>query len=158
MATPWFSTFAIPQLPPTPNMSLYVFQDKNLEQQVYSSQMQWLGVDNGSGNPSGNSDVETTRKENEVLRWLGECVLRGLTGVLLMTLFPELEAGALEVRVFFLFSLPRRNNPPVELKKKRKKNEKEKKKSTKKERGKKKKRKKERKKNPPILANDVKQK
>lgn len=113
MATPWFSTFAIPQLPPTPNMSLYVFQDKNLEQQVYSSQMQWLGVDNGSGNPSGNSNVETTRKENEVLRWLGECVLRGLTGVLLMTLFPELEAGALEVRVFFLFSLPRRNNPQL---------------------------------------------
>lgn len=119
MAIPWFSTFAIPQLPPTPNMSLYVFQDKNLEQQVYSSQMQWLGVDNGNSNPNETGNVETTRKENEVLRWLGECVLRGLTGVLLMTLFPELEADALEVRKFCVPCPLVWKKSPVELKKKK---------------------------------------
>lgn len=113
--SPWYSAFAMPQLPPTPNMSLYVFQDKALEQQVYSSQMQWLGVDNSTANPSGDERVETVRKENEVLRWLGECVLRGLTGVLLMTLFPELEARSLEVcreKPFLSVCLSVRRNPP----------------------------------------------
>lgn len=118
-------------------MSLYVFQDKSLEQQVYSSQMQWLGVDSATGNPNGSGNVETTRKENEVLRWLGECVLRGLTGVLLMTLFPELEADALEVRNFFAFVW--KNSPPIRIKKEK----------TKDEKGKKKKKERKRKKNPP---------
>lgn len=150
--SPWYSAFAMPQLPPTPNMSLYVFQDKALEQQVYSSQMQWLGVDNSTANPSGDERVETVRKENEVLRWLGECVLRGLTGVLLMTLFPELEARSLEVcreKSFFCLSVCSQKPPPPPLPptglKKRKQE-----KGKKKRRGEKgRKRKEKRKKNPP---------
>lgn len=113
MATPWYSSFTIPQLPPSPNLSLYLFQDKALEQQVYSSQMQWLSPEGGSGsanggvngNVNGNGTTGAARTQNDVLRWLGECVLRGLTGVLLTTLFPELDVEALEVRkIVSLFS------------------------------------------------------
>lgn len=105
--SPWYASFAVPHLPPTPNLSLYVFQDKALEHQVYSSQMQWLsGTPTPTPTPTPNPTPapapdpgadETRRKQNEVLRWLGECVLRGLTGVLLMMMFPELEARSLEV-------------------------------------------------------------
>ncbi|RPB10212.1 hypothetical protein P167DRAFT_576615 [Morchella conica CCBAS932] len=89
MATPWFSIYGIPVLPPYQETPLlYNFQDKALEQVVYSlSQVQWLGVNDASG---------SERKDNEVLRWLGASVLKGLTGMLVMSLFPELGAGGLE--------------------------------------------------------------
>lgn len=106
MVTQWYSSFAIPQLQPDPNLSLYLFQDKALEQLVYATQIQWLGVENGSANGNGDSGA-AARKENGVLRWLGESVLRGLTGVLLTTMFPELEVGPLDVRKpQFLLFLP----------------------------------------------------
>lgn len=91
MAAPWFSIYGIPALPPYQETPLlYNFQDKALEQVVYSlSQVQWLGVNNASG---------SEKKDNEVLRWLGASVLKGLTGMLMMSLFPDLGAGGLEVR------------------------------------------------------------
>ncbi|KAH0608816.1 uncharacterized protein H6S33_001044 [Morchella sextelata] len=89
MATPWFTIYGIPVLPPYQETPLlYNFQDKALEQVVYSlSQVQWLGVNEASG---------SERKDNEVLRWLGASVLKGLTGMLVMSLFPDLGAGGLE--------------------------------------------------------------
>lgn len=105
MAAPWYSSFTIPQLPPSPNLSLYLFQDKTLEQQAYSSQMQWLGVKIEDEDEDEDIGMTQKQKQNEVLRWLGECVLRGLTGVLLTTLFPELDVKAFDVRkpAFFSF-------------------------------------------------------
>jgi hypothetical protein len=103
MATPWFTIYGIPVLPPYQETPLlYNFQDKALEQVVYSlSQVQWLGVNEASG---------SERKDNEVLRWLGASVLKGLTGMLVMSLFPDLGAGGLEVRNNFLcFQVVNRN-------------------------------------------------
>ncbi|KAL7268468.1 hypothetical protein RUND412_008908 [Rhizina undulata] len=80
----WYTVFPVPEFPEQ-NIHLYPFQNAELEQLVFTHSS--AGIQKNAWFQE--APPETIRKDNQVLEWLGDAVLKGMTATLLTDLFND---------------------------------------------------------------------